>query len=352
MIERKRKVVPVILAGGQGTRLWPASLPAFPKQFLKIGEETLIEQAVKRVLPLGDEILILTSQQYFDLFPVHMSLPKEYVSKITLIGEPSARNTAPAIALALRYIQEKYQDAIMLLITADQIIHSTEQFIQDAHIAIEHALAGNIVTFGIYASKPETGYGYIECGEKRGNEKETVLSVVSFREKPDYETAKQYIASGNFFWNSGMFCFSVTTMYKEYSLYAKELFHTVLHDTFEWNTGAVGGFVSYTPVYPQFMTLEKVSIDYAIMEHTQKAVVVPARFHWNDVGSWDEVTQYIEATQKVYTQDAYNVSVRSDIPVAISGVSDIVVVHENNRLLILRKGTGQTVSYFAKQDVE
>ena len=281
-----------------------------------------------------------------------MSLSQEQSAKLTLIGEPSSLNTAPAIALALRYIQEKYQDAIVLLITADHLIQSNKQFEKDVYIAVQYAMLGNIVTFGINASKPETGYGYIECGENIGNEREKVFKVVSFREKPDYETAKNYIASANFLWNSGMFCFSVQTMYKEFSVYANELFCTVLSDTFTWNAKTVTNIISYVPVYPQFTNLKKISIDYAIMEYTKKAVVVPACFHWNDVGSWDEIYQYIDigVTQKVYIQDAHNVSVRSDIPVAISGVSDIVVVHENNRLLILKKGTGQVVSYFAKQD--
>lgn len=349
------KVIPVILAGGQGTRLWPASLPTLPKQFLTIGNGTLIEQAVQRVLPLGTELLILTSQEYLSLFSKYLPLPREQKDKITVIAEPVPRNTAPAVALALKYVQEKYSDAILLLITADHLIQSREQFIEDAQRAIELAQERYIVTFGIVPDKPETGYGYIECGEALGT---LGYRARSFKEKPSRELAEQYLSQKNYVWNSGMFCFSARTMCDEFAAHSRELRAALLGSQYNWIEQEWGGLTSMVPNYAQFAKLEKISLDYAVMEHTKRAAVVPARFSWSDIGSWDEVALWMDrkkvqkASGSVYTSNAQNITVRSTVPVAVSGVSDLVVVCENNRVLVMRKGTGQAVSAFARQDAE
>ncbi len=342
-------IIPIILAGGQGTRLWPASLPSFPKQFLHIGEDSLIQQAVERVQSLGDELIILTSQQYLEVFPTHLRCSSDQKKKITLIGEPQARNTAAAIALAVSYILEKHDDAIIVLVAADHLIHSEEQFLSDVQRAVQLAEQNYISTFGIVPSRPETGYGYIECGEKLQHD---AYAVTSFREKPDRSTAEDYIKQGGFLWNSGMFCFSAKLMKEELSLYAEEIHRILLKTTLCWETETLQGYRCHVPSNVDFLTVPKISIDYAVMEHTKRAAVVSARFSWNDIGSWDQVSEYMseKAEQDVYLHDASNVSVRSDRTVAISGVSNIVVISENERILVMKKGTGQNISIFAKED--
>lgn len=373
----EQTILPVILAGGHGTRLWPASLPHIPKQFIKIGQHSLIFESIKRAHAISNqEIVVITGAQYIPLFS---ELLKEELMQaaidpniITLIGEPLARNTAPAIALAVRYAQEKDSNAILMVMTADHLITPIEVFVQDVKHAIaiaentEVSKSGNIVTFGITPTRPETGYGYLEEGGAIViNNTQHGTHIKSFREKPEQETAKEYLRQGNFLWNSGMFCFPARLMAQELQMYCPQLYQLIVDNThasgLQWGRTQQDEFTILIPLQVNFEHIDKISIDYAVMEHTTHATVVRAQFDWNDIGSWDEAAPLLDHT---HTQDdhketssllrevvgAHNVSICADVPVGVSGVSDIIVVAQNNRVLVLKKGLGQTVSTFALHD--
>lgn len=357
-----RTIFPVILAGGQGTRLWPASLPDIPKQFINIGGKSLMCQAIERAKAVSEkEIIIITGKSYIPLFPKMLAEELRQanidINSITLIGEPCARNTAPAIALAVRYVQERDPNAILLVITADHLISPTKTFVQDVLHACATATSidnnnplGYIVTFGIKPSHPETGYGYIEQGEQLSR---CGKKVKAFKEKPDYETAIQYFEQQNFLWNSGMFCFPVSLMKQEFQKYCSTLYKTIflpLSKTM-WKHSVREGFKIVVPQGFDFSNIQKISIDYAIMEQSTHIAVVQANFEWNDIGSWDEAAPLLEDNAKFpqYKIDSENTSVYSDIPVGIIGISDISVIIKNNRALIMKKGRGQEVSEIAKK---
>ncbi len=344
-------LIPVILAGGQGTRLWPASLPNIPKQFLAIGGASLMQRALERALAVADkDVLVVTNQGYLDLFEQKLSLSSEDAARIRLIGETAARNTAPAIALALRYVEETYaKDATLLVVTADHLIEPLEAFVQDVRNAKIYAEKKHIVTFGIVPTRAETGYGYIECIK---NSKEQVgYEVRAFHEKPDEKRAQHYIAQGNFMWNSGMFCFSVPKMRAELMrqapLIAEKLFKTSL----AWNVKGCGNMQQIIPQNIDYAKLEKQSIDYAVMEGAENVIAIPASFSWNDIGSWDEACELEQPVENaVYLANSENVSVFSDLPVGVCGLSDIVVVAQNGRVLVMKKGSGQLVKNVAEED--
>ncbi len=345
-------LIPVILAGGQGTRLWPASLHNMPKQFLSIDEKTLMHRAIKRALAVTDmDVIIVTNESYLPLFPTQLSLPLEDASRIRLIGEPTGRNTAPAIALALRYIEHAYpkEEIILLIITADHLIEPLDAFVQDLILARAYAEKNSIVTFGIIPTRAETGYGYIEyisSTKSHGGYK-----VRAFHEKPNKERAYHYIKQGNFMWNSGMFCFCAQRMRTELYRQAPSIAEKLLTPHIRWKMDFLHDMQHLIPQNIDYTTVEKKSIDYAVMEAAENVIAIPASFSWNDVGSWDEVSQ-LQETQKelVYLADARNVSVFTEVPVGVCGLSDIVVVVKNNRVLVMKKGCGQLVKIIAEED--
>ena len=388
MIEKN--IIPVILAGGQGTRLWPASLPHIPKQFITFGEQSIIVQAILKAKEIAkSEIIIVTGEQYLPLFSTHLEEELTQVGidtkTITLIGEPQARNTAPAIALATRYVLENSPESIMLVMTADHLISPATTFAEDVDKAssiVQHASDhtwnskvwpiqepaqgsmqvqhGCIVTFGIPPNRPETGYGYIEEGEELYSlEGDTIFGkkVQSFKEKPNLELAKEYCAQGNVLWNSGMFCFSAKFMAQEFARYCEQLHETIIditHNKDIW-TIATQQFRTIIPTGIDFASLEKQSIDYAVMEHTLYVAIVQARFEWYDVGSWDDVSMLLDqkkipSLHKPYIIEAQNTTVYSDIPVGVCGISDAIVVIKNNKALVIKKDMGQSVGDIAKKD--
>jgi mannose-1-phosphate guanylyltransferase/mannose-6-phosphate isomerase len=275
LMKKKLKVYPILLAGGSGTRLWPVSRELYPKQLVKfIGENSLVQNTIKR-LPLS-----------LDMGNVRIVCGKEHVHEIErhikaigvspenkIIAEPCGRNTAPAILLAMRLVLKKERDAILCVFPADHVVRDERVFHERLASAVKLAEMGHIVTFGITPHYPETGYGYIEGGEEISF---GAFSVKRFVEKPDLETAKRYLDAGNFFWNSGMFTFKASVMDKELSILHPDLFHQVKQLNFE------GNLVSQK----DYRQLPNISIDYAVMEKTDKAVVLPSDFGWSDIGSY------------------------------------------------------------------
>jgi mannose-1-phosphate guanylyltransferase/mannose-6-phosphate isomerase len=349
----------IILAGGAGTRLWPASLRGNPKQLLRFGGgPSLIQRAITLALavtPFGP-VVIVTNRDHVRGIEEHVAqleieLPG-LSGRIVYLPEPVGRNTAPAVALGIVYLRSILNpDATALVLTADHLIQPPDRFASDAEAACELALSGDLVCFGITPDRPETGYGYIRSGVRR----EGGFRVESFAEKPDRATAEEYLARGGYYWNAGMFCFTLGGFMTELANLAPDI-----AGAFENSADAVrtretaAGSRSADPknLAALYAELPKISIDYALMERSKRVAVVPATFSWSDVGSWDEVARAAESIpadapptgQPVPIEvEAHGNHVDSDLPVAICGVSDIHVVVHNGKVLVCRRGSSQLV---------
>ena len=267
----------VILAGGSGTRLWPVSRYGLPKQFIKLnGGKSLLCQTVERlsaVVPLRD-IFVITNEDY----RFHVQEDLRAVSPLlenNIILEPVGRNTAPAIALVMRYCLEKLKcgkDEVVFICPSDHIIEPVEKFADYARQAEAAAKAGSIVTFGIKPSRPETGYGYIMRGGKievKGRKSEAgaqVYKVAKFAEKPDRATAEKYLKNGNYYWNSGMFAFTIAAMLGEFKAYAPGISAKMP--------------LTLARMTADFKNMPSISIDYAVMERSKRAAVLPIDILW------------------------------------------------------------------------
>jgi len=354
----------IILAGGVGTRLWPASLRENPKQLLRVGGgPSLIQRAILLGLaatPTGP-IVIVTNRDHVAAIEEHTaeldSATLGVAERMVYLPEPMGRNTAPAIALGIVYLKSILSsDAQVLVLTADHVIGPPDQFASDAAKACELAASGDLVCFGITPDRPETGYGYIRADAPRGRG----FQVEAFTEKPDLPTAKEYLSQGGYYWNAGMFCVSIGGFLNELANHAPEI-------AVAFTDSADAIVTEETPAGSQsadpnrlenlYAGLPRISIDYALMEKSEHVAVVPATFSWSDVGSWDEVARVTSAASGdeldadrpiVIEVEAHGNHVYSDLPVAICGVSDIHVVVRNGKVLVCRRGSSQMV----KQVVE
>jgi mannose-1-phosphate guanylyltransferase/mannose-6-phosphate isomerase len=272
----------ILLAGGTGTRLWPVSRQLFPKQLVKfIGDDSLVQSTIKRLSPIldKDSVRIVCGEQHLHEIARHMQdIGLQADGKI--ICEPSGRNTAPAILLAVLNIIKKDRDAVLCVFPADHVIGEIDRFHECLTAAIRLAGQGHVVTFGITPNYPETGYGYVEGGQEVA---EGALAINRFVEKPDKETARQYIAAGNFFWNSGMFAFKALVMLEEFRSYQPDLLEKM--------KAMYDGIHSIDKA--DYDQLPDISFDYAIMEKTARGVVLPSDFGWSDIGSWKSLYDFL-----------------------------------------------------------
>ncbi len=349
------------MAGGSGTRLWPASIPSTPKQLMRIGPIgpdgrplSLVQQAVLRALAATPEgpIVVVTHRDHVEPIAGHVRelVGPDLLSRVVYLPEPVGRNTAPAIALGVRWIaQEMPPDASVLVLTADHVIEPVDRFAADAGLAVQLAGEGYLVTFGIAPTRPETGYGYIQAGAGLA----AGLVVDAFREKPDRDTAEEYLRRGNFYWNAGMFAFTAGRFTDELATHAPEI-----AGGFE-GLGTIGlesrsdGSRAADPdsLAPVYESLPKASVDYALMEKSERVAVVPASFAWSDVGSWDEAASLSPSPDRATAPGAASVveiessdnHIDSDLPVALCGVSGLHVIVKNGRVLVCRRGESQLV---------
>jgi mannose-1-phosphate guanylyltransferase/mannose-6-phosphate isomerase len=274
-------IYPVLLAGGTGSRLWPVSRELYPKQLVKfIGNDSLVQSTIKRLPPSfnWDNIRIVCGKEHFYEIARHMEivgLQKD--GKI--ISEPCGRNTAPAILLSLFSIIKEDADAIVCVFPADHVIRDLGRFHEIVKSAIILANKGHIVTFGIQPNYPETGYGYIEGGSELS---EGALELKRFVEKPDFKTAKEYISAGKYFWNSGMFTFNAAVMIEEFKRFQPKLYKQM---------DQLNGKEKINSI--DYEKLPNISLDYAVMEKTEKGVVLPSDFGWSDIGSWKSLYDFI-----------------------------------------------------------
>ncbi len=329
----------IILAGGGGTRLFPLSRACYPKQFLKIaGEKSLLQQTVERFLIIAkqEEIVIVTNKDY--IFHVQENLHEIGAEKINIITEPTGKNTAPAIALAISYCKDCLnccEDEILFVSPADHLIKPAEKFAELVQQAEQVCKDKNdIITIGVKPTKPETGYGYIQAA---GKVADTVFYVKSFKEKPDKVTAEKYLVEGNYYWNAGMFMFSIGRMEIELEQYVPEI--------------AKISQQGYENCINNFTEMPDISIDYAVAEKSTHMSVMPMKeIYWNDIGSFDSIAEVLADKNgngiygDVITADCQNTTILgSDRLISGIGLKDLIVVDTPDSLLITEKGKSQEV---------
>ncbi|GIL19361.1 MAG: mannose-1-phosphate guanylyltransferase/mannose-6-phosphate isomerase [Candidatus Jettenia sp.] len=329
----------LILAGGSGTRLWPLSRQNFPKQFLKLNEDkSLLKQTVERLMtsiPPGD-IIIMTKSDY--KFYVISELSALSVTHSIL--EPGSRNTAPAIALGIKYCIDKLgcdKDEVIFVSPSDHIIRPVEKFREYLKEAEEIAKDGFIVTFGIQPTKPETGYGYIKCNRQGLHDKQRYCNAEKFTEKPDRETAQCYLNEGNYYWNSGMFAFTIGTIMEEFKKYAPRI-HKELDKGFD-------------EILSTFIQMPDISIDYAIMEKSDKVITLPLDLYWNDIGSWDSLFDVLDKDESgnVKIGNVISINTRGTLIlgnkrlISTIGLEDCLIIETDDAILVAKKGEAQKV---------
>ena len=339
-------ITPVIMAGGSGTRLWPLSRAAHPKQFLALNDtKTMLQQTVERLadLPTSEPVTICNEEHRF--FVAEQLREIDALGKIIL--EPVGRNTAPAIALAA--LVERDNDPLLLILAADHVIANQRAFTETVMKAVPLAEAGKLVTFGIVPTEPHTGYGYIEASAPVAD----AYEVSSFKEKPDVDTAVQYVADGSYYWNSGMFLFKASNFLAELKVHRPDILAAT-----ERAMSEISSDLDFIRIDREaFVACPDESIDYAVMEKTKDAVVVPMDAGWNDIGSWSslwEVAKKDEAGNAVSGDtmllDTKNSLVRAeDKLVALVGIEDLVVISTKDATLVAQKDRVQDAKIIASE---
>lgn len=340
---------PVVLSGGAGTRLWPISRLSFPKQFCELMDESLLEKTLKRVGSLGspwtltiNELQTLTGRVFRNL-----DVPLNQI-----IFEPTARNTAPAIALLCKLFElQKRNQEIIGIFPADHLITKEQVFSEAIELAVECAKKNLVVTLGIQPEYPATGFGYIETSQNQVEKKSdlTAWVVQGFREKPDLETAKDFLAKKNFYWNAGIFVFKVETMIKHLKSFTPEI----------WN-GLEPLKIDLSNLKEIYSSLPKISIDYGVMERLKGDLAcIPCDIGWSDLGSWDDVSNINETPfAREFENKSDVVTARSENNFVFSmtkkvygllDVNDLIVVDTPDAMLVTKKGSSQDVRLIVDQ---
>lgn len=334
------KKTALIMAGGRGERFWPKSRKNLPKQFLSLTGDgrTMIQLTVERILPLVDmqDIYIATNRSYKALVREQLpELPEE-----NILCEPVAKNTAPCIGLGAVHIARKYEDAVMFVLPSDHLIKYNAMYLDTLRRASEVAEAGdNLVTLGIMPDYPETGYGYIKF--QPDARKGVAFEVERFVEKPDLETAKQYLATEQYLWNSGMFIWRVSTILRSIEKYLPDTYAGLRRIG-----GAIGAPDEKDVLEKEFSAFKSESIDYGIMEKADHIYTLPGSFGWDDVGSWNAVERIQPANEfgNVVHGNAVTVDTKRCIIqggkklIATVGLEDIIIVDTDDALLVCEKG--------------
>ena len=347
------KIIPIILSGGAGARLWPVSRRMHPKPFMEVAGKTLLAYALERAALVSDEALIVTNQDHYFLTE-KLLRGTEKAPRVSYLLEPKGRNTAPAIALAVRHIQKVHGgETVCLVLAADHLISDDAAFEKAIAQATQQAQAGNLVVFGIRPTAPETGYGYLEVAET-GN---AAQPLKSFVEKPDRATAENYLADGRYYWNSGMFCFTADKMAQNMATHAGDVW--AASEAVFAESQEVAGVTRFAE--DPFIAQPDISIDYAVMEKADEIAMVPAGFGWSDVGSWDAVAGVNEADEngnsavggdKLHFMDTRNTYVQSishtKKVIAAIGIENLVIVDTPDALLVADRAKSQDVKLVAE----
>lgn len=343
MTTEQKKFVPVILSGGAGTRLWPISRKHYPKQFLDLmgNGKTMLQLTALRTVKFGSPVVVCSEQ--------HRFLVAEQMAQIgivprAIILEPVGRNTAPAIAVAAHFIKDSLNEDLMGVFPADHVITEQQVFHDCLEIGVDAAKEGNLITFGVVPDKPETGYGYIKVDPSSGND---VRTVVEFVEKPNLPIAKSYLESGSYLWNSGMFMFSATLYLKELQKNVSQIVEHTAQSLIDAKTDL--DFIRLD--ISSFESCKNISIDYAVMEQSDKVVSVSLDVGWSDVGNWESLWEVCEKDSNnnvllgdTFSLDSQNTYVHSNEKLAVLiGVEDLIVVDSDDALLIADKSKSQQV---------
>ena len=345
------QIVPVILSGGSGTRLWPLSRKQYPKQYLPLaGDNTMLQETILRLNGLEnltDPIIVCNADHRFLVAEQCQQID---IKNPTILLEPIGRNTAPAIAAAALQSIKDTNDAVLLVLSADHVIQDVEAFHQAINIASNQARSGKLATFGIVPTDANTGYGYIKSSKDNAD---GAYKVEEFVEKPDLQTAQSYLEQGNYLWNSGMFMFKIDTFISELTTYAPGI------------VKSVNKAINNAEQDLDFIRLDKQafesspsdSIDYALMEKSDNVVVVPLDAQWNDIGDWSSL--YDIGTKDnngnviqgdVFTEETTNTYINANHHmVATIGVQDLVIIDTPNATLISAKDKAQEVKKIVEQ---
>ncbi len=345
----------VIIAGGRGERFWPQSRARRPKHLLPIvGNKPLLEQTLDRVravVPSKNTFIITSAVQEKAVREVCAKLPKE-----NIIAEPIGRDTAPAVALAAALIEARDPQGIFAVLPADQVIHDSKSYQRDLRAAFAAAASAPVmVTIGIAPTEPATGFGYIQQGEKwKTFERRPFFRVKRFVEKPNFETAQSYLASGDYVWNAGMFVWSVPVVHSALAQFAPEL-----HAGLAPIRAALAKKKPFGPVMKKvYPTLTKISVDYALLEKSTNVVVLPSSFDWDDVGAWPAVPKHFKpdahgnvSRGRVIVEAGKNNIVFSDGDhlTTVLGIDDLIVVHTADATLVAPKSKAQEIKALLKR---
>jgi mannose-1-phosphate guanylyltransferase len=336
----------IVMAGGVGSRFWPVSTTDFPKQFHDMlgSGETLIQKTFSRLSKLipTENILILTNEKYNDLVLTQLPMVKQE----QVLLEPAMRNTAPCILYSSLKIQKMNPNALMVVAPSDHWIEDETAFISNLQQCFDYCQDNNaLMTLGIQPTFPNTGFGYIEFDKTDSN---PIKKVNQFREKPDYETAKSFLESGNFLWNGGIFIWSVKSITDAFSTFQTQMNQLFLEGFEKYNTEAEIDFI-----HQNYASAENISIDYAILEKAKNVYVLPATFDWNDLGTWGSLHDKLEKDEQnnaivnatVILENASNNIIRTEGKkvVVIDGLNDYIVVDQGNTLLIYPKSKEQDI---------
>ncbi len=338
------RVYAVIMAGGVGSRFWPSSKEKTPKQLLKIfGEKTMIQDTVERLKGIVDDDNIFIVSNKIQKPEILKQLPKLPVQNI--IEEPFGRNTAACIGLSAVVLKSKSKDAVMITLPADHLVREIESFHKTINNAVKFAYESHgLVTIGIPPTRPETGYGYIQIDENKVAE--NIHKVFTFAEKPNYATAVRFLDSGDFFWNSGMFIWRVDAILEEMRIHMPELYEGL--EKIEKEINNYEYEKTLVNVYGQ---LRNISIDYGLMEKSNKVFLTKGNFIWSDVGSWEEVYQLSGKDQdgnaikgNAFTEMTVDTLIYSPTKfTAAIGVENLIIVNTDDALLVCRRDHSQDV---------
>lgn len=332
-------IIPIILSGGSGTRLWPMSRANMPKQFCKFWDESLLTKSILRLNKIGEPWCVTTKS----LQPLTEKAFKEVGIKTSnIIYEPMAKNTAPAIALLCKQFElnGKSQEVVGVF-PSDHFVERTDLFLKCIGEAEKAALTGSVVTLGIVPSHASTGYGYIEVGNKidQLETNKTVVDVVRFREKPDQSTAEEFIQSQKFLWNAGIFIFKVSDMVKAFETHMPKLWNSL--------SELKKDLSNLTEIYAE---LESKSIDFGVMENLANQKCIPCDIGWSDVGSWDEIIKYIPEHKDKIEIESKNCTVitNQEKNYSFMNCEDLIVVDTRDAMLVFPKGKSDKISELLK----
>ncbi len=342
----------LIMAGGVGSRFWPLSTEDNPKQFLDIlgtgkSHIQMTFDRFKQIVPI-ENIFVLTNVKYQSKVIHQLNINEDQI-----LCEPIRKNTAPCIAYATAKINKKDPNAVILVSPSDHLIFNEKQFFSDLTLGIEHATnSKDIVTYGIKPSRPDTGYGYIEFDPQQN--KNLISKVKQFREKPDFNKAKEFIENGNFYWNSGMFVWKAETIINSFKHNAKELYRIFFRNNKYYNTESEEAFLK-----DSFASCEDISIDYAILEKDPNISIVLSSFDWSDLGTWGSLSSIVEKDEQGNFKNSHNIHLfnsknciiksNEDKIVLIDSLDDFIVVDTQDKLMILNTQNEQQLKDYLKQ---